>query len=744
MKRIIYILLAVAYAAVSCQTIDPVEGLSSSVGYAISATSTVEIFGRAGGEDMITLTVNSPERSWELLQESGKDWCVPSVTSGQTSSSIRLSVTSNNGAPRTSLLVFTAPECENDTLVVNQEGLILEEMPKGMKYGINYDKDSLAVTLVFYDKDLENKYHDYCYLIGDFSGWEPTAEYAMKRDDRKDCWWYTMTDVEPGEEYMFQYYLGNVGEDPIRVSDPYTEIVYLSSDSKIDESTYPDMPSYPEKTNGLVSAFQLDRPSYKWNHSDFSIADEDNLIVYELLIRDFTQQRNLQGVLEKMDYLQGLGINAIELMPVQEFDASLSWGYDPISYFALDKDYGTREMYKKFIDECHARGIAVIFDVVYNHLTGASTFAKMYFRHCRTAITNPWFNQYAPHGFSVFHDIRHDNSFVVNHVKESLKYLLKEYKIDGFRFDLTKGFTQNSGTEGSYDADRIEILKGYYDAIKATNPHAVMICEHLVGGDEEIELGNYGLKMWRNMNDPYCQTAMGYQEGSDLSGAYTDSSGMPFGSLVSYMESHDEVRTCYKLKAYAPESVKNSIEARMKRAALNAAFFLTIPGPKMIWQFGEVGYDYSIQQNEKGNFHESDPSGYRTSTKPIRWDFYDDGVEGEGEDEFRRELYNTYAALLKFRNENPSFFAAGCWVHFFARQNEEWPGKYLYVKDSQSDRWFAVVGNFGTESNGIVLGGPENYTGSNTWYNHFNREETYTTGQTIDMAPAEFKILTNF
>ncbi len=737
MKRNIYILFAAFVVAVSCQPVDSLEGLEGVQGHFISATSTVEIFDRDGGEDMITLIVNSSERAWELVQEDGKDWCVPAVFSGQASSSIRFSVAPNSGAPRTSKLIFSSPGCENDTLVVNQEGLVLEEMPKGLKYGINYDVDSCAVTFVFYDKDLENKYHDYCYVIGDFSGWEPTAEYAMKRDERKDCWWYTMTDVEPGQEYMFQYYIGNIGEESLRVSDPYTEIVYLSSDSKIDERTYPDMPAYPEKTHGMVSAFELGRPAYKWQHADFKIEDKDNLVVYELLVRDFTESRDLAGVMEKMDYLEGLGINAIELMPVQEFDANLSWGYDPISYFALDKDYGTREMYKEFIDECHKRGIAVIVDVVYNHMTGASTLAKLYFRHCRTAITNPWFNQYAPHGFSVFHDLRHDNSFVVKHVKESLVYLLKEYKIDGFRFDLTKGFTQNSGTEGSYDGDRIAILKQYYDVIMETDPDAVMICEHLVGGGEEIELGNYGLKMWRNMNNPYCQTAMGYQEGSDLSGVYTDSSGMPFGSIVSYMESHDEERTCYKQMAYAPEGIKDNLEARMKRAALNAAFFLTVPGPKMIWQFGELGYDFSILQNEKGEFHESSADGYRTATKPIRWDYY--------EDEFRKGLYDAYASLLKFRKENSSFFAAGCWVQLFARQDEEWPGRYLYVKDSETDRWFAVVGNFGVDRADIVFGGPENYHGgSNTWYNHFDRTATYTTGQTISMDAGEYLLLTNF
>ena len=70
---------------------------------------------------------------------------------------------------------------------------------------------------------------------------------------------------------------------------------------------------------------------------------------------------DLQGAIQKLDYLERLGITAIELMPVQEFEGNDSWGYNPTFYFALDKAYGTSEMYKRFIDECHKRGIAVLF-----------------------------------------------------------------------------------------------------------------------------------------------------------------------------------------------------------------------------------------------------------------------------------------------------------------------------------------------------------------------------------------------
>lgn len=757
MKKFIYTLF-IAAAALSCTVADPLEGVV--VDNTVSVSSNVEIFSRDGGKDMISLTLKSEAREWVLNQVSGREWCHPSVFSGKASSTINLVVDSNKGGkPREAMLVFTATGCENDTLYVNQEGLVAESVPEGCRYGINLNKEDNSATLVLYEKDKNGNRHDYCYLLGDFNGWKPSADYALKRDEDKGCWWITLTDLDPAEEYMFQYYVGYVDksiESPVRISDPYSRIIYSEGDSGIEPETYPNLPNYPVDTDGLVSAFQLEEEEYDWIYSwetepgetgKFKIEDKNDLIIYELLIRDFTEARNLQGVLDKMDYLKNLGINAIELMPVQEFDNRHSWGYDPNSYFALDKDYGTRNMYKKFIDECHKNGIAVLFDVVYNHLTGASPLAKLYFQRSYTSAWNPWFNKFAPHPYSVYHDLNHADSFLNGHVKENLRFLLEEYKIDGFRFDLTKGLTNEQCDEGNasaYKADRVGFLKGYYDAIQDANPNAVMICEHFCSTEEEKALGDYEIKLWRKMNEPYCQAAMGYESGSDFRGIYTESTGMPFGSIVSFMESHDEERMGYKQLAYAPESVKKDIAVRMKRLGLNAAFFLLVPGPKMIWQFGELGYDFSINQNEEEKFHESDPGGYRTANKPIRWDYFD-----ESENPERVALYNTYSSLLDFRFSNPTFFDMGAWVRLYADTDEgnvEWPGRYLYVKDSVSDRWFAVVGNFGLEAADIYVGGPGDGITVSRWYDSMNRSVSYD-GNTvfkIYMQPGEFRILTSW
>ena len=214
----------------------------------------------------------------------------------------------------------------------------------------------------------------------------------MKRDEETGCWWYTLNEIDPDKEYGFQYYLMK-DKETLRLADAYSEkILDPWNDKYIKASTYPNLKSYPKNTEGIVSVFQAKQPDYNWQINDFKIEDENNLIIYELLLRDFTQSGDINGALEKLPYLKKLGINAIELMPIQEFDGNDSWGYNPCFYFAMDKAYGTKNDIKKFIDACHKEGIAVILDVVYNHATGSHPFARLYWDGDNTASNNPWFN----------------------------------------------------------------------------------------------------------------------------------------------------------------------------------------------------------------------------------------------------------------------------------------------------------------------------------------------------------------
>ncbi len=707
-----------------------------------------------------------------------------------------------------------------------------EEMPlpEGCSYGINIIDDK-TITFVLHDEDTKGEHHDFAYIIGDFNNWTLAndATSQMFRDEEKDCWWITVSGLEPGKEYCYQYHIGDKsasGDITIRMADTFCEkVLDPGNDSWIPASSYTEDKTYPASgASGLVSVVSTTRESFAWDK--FDCPDSEDLIIYEMHFRDFSNTKDINGALAQLDYIQTLGVNAVELMPIQEFDGNDSWGYNPCFYFALDKAYGSREMYKTFINECHKRGIAVIVDVVYNHLTGASPLAKIYWdskNNC-TAANNPYFNVSATHPFSVYHDLNHENEFVKEVVKRSTAYLLEEYNVDGFRFDLSKGLTQKQSGEdvaawGRYDQSRVDILKGYADNIWAINEDAIVILEHLSDWDEEKVLAEYGMQLWRNMNWAYRSVITGGT--GDFKDAYSND---PFGGFVAYMESHDEERLCYGITSMdenvtygviglgnnwendhvlsadgaflvakgltmtatdrfkirkvgswednynfgaatsnfkltvgqpyemtkggssndmyvpaagtydvyfcpdiqtiwlmnagdRPEDPEGSegpkedpLAVAMRRAASATAMFLTVPGPKMIWQFGEIGYDYSINYND------------RTGQKPV--------VTAEYmADPLRKELYDTYSELLGFRKEHPEFFdenASFTWSP---------AGEIKTITTTAGGQSFHVVANFGKGAAKYTV--PE----GNTWKD-FETGEAVTPELTI--AEGDYRMLVTF
>lgn len=607
-------------------------------------------------------------------------------------------------------------------------------MPAGLNHGINII-DNSTVTLVLFDKDKNGNRKDFAHVIGDFNDWTLSNDEKsqMFRDESSGVWWITLSNLDPNKEYAFQYYIGKSGGETFRVADPYSrKILDPDNDKYISSATYPHLKPYPEKAIGIVSVFQTKSESYNWQVTDFEIPDRDNLVIYEMLLRDFSETGDINGALGKLDYLESLGVNAIELMPVQEFDGNDSWGYNPAFFFAMDKAYGTDRMYKEFIDECHKRGIAVILDVVYNHATGANPYARMWWdtSNNKTSVENPFFNVNAPHPYSVFHDFNHDaqidGKFIVrDFVKRNLLFLLEEYNIDGFRFDLTKGFTQKNSTESSasnYDASRVAILKEYNNTIKEVNPNAYVILEHFADDREETELSNEGMMVWRNMNWQYGQSAMGYKDDSGFTRTYYGTV-RPTNSLVSYMESHDEERLAYKQVTWGNGIIKTSLSARMSQLATNAAFFFTVPGPKMIWQFGELGYDISIDQNG------------RTGKKPIKWDYMEVSE--------RNSLLKTYSTLINLRMDHPELFNSTATLDWRVTPTFWEQGRFITLSSFGSSKQVVVIANFTNE----VITVPYTFPRYGVWYNYMDQSETIdvtSTNLNIDVPANSFKIYSTF
>jgi len=502
----------------------------------------------------------------------------------------------------------------------------------------------------------------------------------------------------------------------VRLADAYTEkILDPDNDKYIPASTYNESMAYPEGGVGIVSTFKIQKDSYNWKVNDFKIANPEQLVIYELHLRDFTASSDINGAMGKLSYLKAMGVNAIELMPVQEFDGNDSWGYNPCFFFAMDKAYGTKAMYKQFIDACHEAGMAVILDVVYNHATGNNPLAKLYWDGDKTAKNNPYFNVEAPHPYSVFHDFNHESPLVRKFVKRNLQFLLKEYKVDGFRFDLTKGFTQTSCTESTasnYDASRIAILKDYNAAIKEVKEGSYVILEHFCDSKEENELAADGMHLWRNLNNAYCQSAMGYAENSSFSSLYEKTP-----AWVGFMESHDEERAAYKQSQWGEGILKTDLDARMNQLALNTTFFLTVPGPKMVWQFGEMGYDISIEENG------------RTGRKPLHWEYL--------ENTDRKELHDVYADLMKLRNAHPELFDSSAILTWKVGVSDWDNGRSLLV-ESVTGKQLVVMGNF--THNAVDVAFPAT---AGNWTNYFTgKSETINTQ--VNVPAHGYVVYTNF
>lgn len=591
-------------------------------------------------------------------------------------------------------------ESHEATAKVTVRGAVVEKVrPEGTIEGINII-DENTVTFVLFDCDKNGQYSDCVFWVGDNTDWELSSEYLMYRDNTNKCWWITINGLEPDKEYAFQYHVVPRNGDAIRFADPYsTKILDPWNDKWIDESIYPNLREFPAKAwEQPATAFTTTGSDYQWEVTDFTVKNRDNLVIYELLLRDFTNEKSLKAAMEKLPYLQSLGVNAIELMPVQEFDGNLSWGYNPCYFFALDKAYGTDNDYRKFIDECHKLGIAVFFDVVYNHATGNFPYCKLWWdsSNNKTASNNPWFNVDAPHPFSVFHDFNHEVPEVQEYIIRSLQYLLTEYKIDGFRFDLTKGFTNrqcNESSASNYDQSRINILKTYNAAIKEVRPDACVILEHLCAENEERVLAQDGMMCWRNMNYAYCQSAMGYQSGSGVAAVYANGSNMPYNGLVGYMESHDEERTNYKATQWGYMTVKTDETVRMNQAIANVAQFLTIPGPKMIWQFGELGYDYSIEYND------------RTGEKPVVWQYW--------EEPERNRLRAAYAKINTLRNYHAELFASDATFTYKLNESDWTNGRFVTLTSADGNKSVVVAINLTHNDGNYTLTFPK----TGTWTN---------------------------
>ncbi|MDX1547900.1 MAG: alpha-amylase family glycosyl hydrolase [Rhodothermales bacterium] len=633
--------------------------------------------------------------------------------------------------------------------------------PAGVEDGVTYvDGDATTAYLSIFAPGA-----CFVHALGDFNGWQLDDEALMKRDATAGPdsvrWWMELGSLTPTQEYAYQYVVD--GEE--RVADFFSEkILDPANDPFIPDATYPNLKAYPAgQTTGFVSVLQTGQSAFPFR--DFERPAQHTLVIYELLVRDFLDAHSYQVLTDTLDYLDRLGVNAVELMPVAEFGGNINWGYQPQFYFAPDKYYGPAEALKAFVDEAHARGMAVILDVVYNHVDFPNPLLQLY---GGAVDENPFINIPARHPFNVFFDLNHENPYTQYWLDRVNRYWLEEFNVDGFRFDLSKGFTQkNTGNDvgawSRYDASRVALLTRMADAIWDADPTAYVILEHFGESREERELATHGLAegrpgmmLWNGQNHAYNEATMGYHTGgkSDFSGVYYGDGGRGFEvpHLVSYMESHDEQWLMFKNLAFGacersptggnacnPTDPANAgtynvrrLGVALDRMKMAGAFFFLVPGPKMMWQFGELGYGYGDRGEQclkPGDGSNGDCPSFapgRTGPKPIRWDYRDDRL--------RAKLYRTWSTLLHLRREHPVFTDPATAVTMDVRAAV----KRIILEHPTMNVY--LLGNFGvTESDAVAFDFPS----EGVWFEYFTGEERNSAqDDAVVLSPGEFRLYT--
>jgi 1,4-alpha-glucan branching enzyme len=608
----------------------------------------------------------------------------------------------------------TATETAADTFYYTVKPQpVVAEPPAGTREGINYLAPDRVVLSLF------APHKSFVYVIGEFNNWTASPGFLMKRTADGNRYWLELTGLPAGQEVAFQYLV----DGSLAVADPYTHKILDPENDPYLKASYPGLKAYPPKARGIVSVLQTNQPPYDWKVSRFRRPDPENLVVYEMLVRDFVATRNYRTLADTLSYLKRLGINAIELMPVMEFTGNDSWGYNPIFYFAPDKAYGTSQDLKAFIDKCHENGIAVILDLVLNQADYEFPYVKMYWDGTRPAANSPYFNPEATHPYSVFFDFNHEQGATQALVERVSRYWIEEYKVDGYRFDLSKGFTQKkSGNSvdswSAYDAGRVATWKRIYQQIRSVDSTAYVILEHFADNAEEKELADTGMMFWGNLNHAYRQGAKGHtaNNASNFDWISYQQRDWQRARVLGYLESHDEERLVFDVRQNGRSGGSydtRDLATALDRAKLAAAFFLPVPGPKLLWQFGELGYDVSIDENG------------RTGAKPIRWDY----LQQAG----RRQLYDLYAELNKLKLTYPVFKTSDFTL------SVEGAVKSITLRDPAMTVF--VLGNFDVQPQQVPAGFPV----AGIWYDYFSGQpvEIGHTAARISLQPGEFHLYTN-
>ncbi|HEY9906109.1 MAG TPA: alpha-amylase family glycosyl hydrolase [Thermosynechococcaceae cyanobacterium] len=530
-------------------------------------------------------------------------------------------------------------------------------------------------------------------LMGSFSDWQ---EVPMEKG--KDGYFRVSVDLEDGAyDYKFKVQSKSWFFEPdqwVEVTDPYATDVDGQSSSE----------------NAIVRVKDGKRivDTYVWQHDETPLPADHELVIYELHVADFSggeddpkARGKYKHVIEKLDYLSELGINAIELMPVKEYPGDYSWGYNPRHFFAPESSYGTTEGLKQLIDECHGRGIRVIMDGIYNHSEASAPLTQIdhdyWYHHEPRDPDNNW----GPEFNYEHYDENLDTYPARRFVGDTVRYWVQEYHLDGIRYDAARQIANYDFMHWIVnEAKQAASMKPFYNIAEhipespsITNVDGPMdgcwhdsfyhcLLEHITGDTFDLE----------RLKDAIDAKRQGF---------------MGATNVVNYLSNHDHNRV------FAELGDRGILGAEaFRRLKLGAAILMTAMGVPLIWMGEEFGeFKHKTQDQSK-----------------IDWTLLSSD-ENKG-------LREYYKGLINLRKQNHALYTENV---TFIHENAE--AKVLaYTRWNDSGSRVVVVANFSENFLGgyTIDGFPEN----GTWHEWTADYDTEAGDHKLmtDLGPYEAKV----
>jgi 1,4-alpha-glucan branching enzyme len=411
-------------------------------------------------------------------------------------------------------------------------------------------------------------------VVGEFNDWNADA-HPMKREDG-GMWFAEVSGARRGHQYQFDLVNGDWRE---RKNDAWAREIHA------------------ESTHGVIYA-----DTFQWNSPDTVLVNWNELVLYELHVGNFTagphgSPGRFAQVEARLPYLKNLGVNALELMPPMAFPGERSWGYNLTNPFAVEANYGGPDAFKHLVDAAHRLGIAIILDVVYNHLGPdhldlwrydgwyENDLGGIYFYNDHRAWT-PWGNNRPDYG----------RGEVREYLRDNMLMWLEEFHIDGLRFDATVFIRNARGYNNHPETDIAEgwtLLQWLNDEVQRIYPGRLTIAE-------DIQQNAWMTKPTRDGGAGFgtqwdtafvhpvrnCIVQVNDEDRSmpDIAHALEFRYNADAFQRVIYSESHDEVANG---KARIPNSIDPHDAAgyfARKRSTLAAGLVLTTPGIPMLFE----------------------------------------------------------------------------------------------------------------------------------------------------------------